>query len=184
MTQARTMVKPAALIAILVILAIVVLQATMVPQPLAQKEREEAEEEAGESEAFPPALAGHLEELSKTLPGNQGMSLEGPGSAAEAAYLARAYPSDTISVAQMDGQVSLHRVDRRPFPVARDERNLEQHRTEPGALPDTEFRTSFSYVPNEYVGRRPDDVDRHRQPVCRASAGRGSRRPAAACGGP
>ncbi len=39
----------------------------------------------GEGE-MPPALARHLERL-KALPGNQGMSLEGPGSAADVRVL-------------------------------------------------------------------------------------------------
>ena len=117
MTQARTMVKPAALIAILVVVAIVVFQAQMAPQPLAQVEREGVEIEAGEGEAYPPALSRHLEELSRLLPGNQGMAEEGPGSAAEAAFMARAYPADTISVAEMDrARTAFIKAKKRAFP--------------------------------------------------------------------
>ena len=52
---------------------------------------------------MPTALAAHLEDLAKTSPGNEGLEEEGPSSAAESAFLERAYPADTISVAQMQG---------------------------------------------------------------------------------
>jgi hypothetical protein len=47
---------------------------------------------------MPTALAGHLAELRQAVPGNQGMS-EGPGGAAESAYMQRAYPDQAISLA-------------------------------------------------------------------------------------
>ena len=69
----------------------------------------------GEGE-MPTALARHLERL-KALPGNQGMSLEGPGSAAEAAYFARAYPADAISVANVQAAKSAFTASSgKPFP--------------------------------------------------------------------
>ncbi len=58
--------------------------------------RERAErEKAGEPE-FPAALGKHIEELSKTIPGVPESREEGPASAAEAEFMARAYPADTI----------------------------------------------------------------------------------------
>src|SRR5687768_12887147 len=162
MTQARIMAKPIALISILVILAIIVLQAQMAPQPLAQVEREDGETEAGEGEAYPPALARHLEELAKTLPGNQGMAEEGPGSAAEAAFRARAYPADTISVGQMDrARTAFIKTKNRPFPAGRVRPGTWQLVGPSQALyPFEELRTSALYVPNAYIagGRTTDSA--------------------------
>ena len=163
MTQARTMAKPIALVTILVILAIIVLQAQMVPQPLAQVERENEETALeGEGEAFPPALAQHLEELSKTLPGNQGMAEEGPGSAAEAAFMARAYPADTISVGEMDrARTAFTKMKNRPFPQGMARPGDWQAVGPDQALyPFEELRTSALYVPNAYVagGRTTDSA--------------------------
>jgi hypothetical protein len=113
-------------IAILASVAIVMaLMQTGAPSDLQQPERPsgaeleseaESEGEAGE-EPFPPALSRHLEELSRALPGEQGMSEEGPGSAAEAAFLERAYPDDRISVADMSGaRAAFRAISKRPFP--------------------------------------------------------------------
>ena len=108
MRPTRTVVIPAAVVSALVILALVVMQlrigapTAQTPtahkdKPAAQQEDADSQEEEesesgmeGEGEAFPPALAQHLEELAKTSPGNEGMEEEGPGSAAEAAFIARA----------------------------------------------------------------------------------------------
>src|SRR5262245_35411537 len=52
---------------------------------------------------MPPALGAHLEKLRRAAPpGNVGMAPDGPGFASDAAFLSRAYPGSTISVAQMD----------------------------------------------------------------------------------
>ena len=59
----------------------------------------ERESEQGAEPEFPTALGKHLEKLMEATPGNQGMAEEGPASAAEAAFLQRAYPEETISVA-------------------------------------------------------------------------------------
>ena len=70
----------------------------------------------GEQE-LPTALAGHLAQLAKTAPGNQGMANEGPASAAEAAFLQRAYPADTISLAAAArAQAAFSSAKGRPFP--------------------------------------------------------------------
>ena len=74
--------------------------------------------EEGEGE-MPPALARHLERL-KALPGNQGMAEEGPASAADAEYFARAYPADVISVAQVEGAKSAFVASSsKPFPTGK-----------------------------------------------------------------
>ncbi|MBA2509795.1 MAG: hypothetical protein H0V32_14050, partial [Nocardioidaceae bacterium] len=51
---------------------------------------------------MPGSLGQHLDELKQAVPGDAGMSEEGPGAAAEAAFMERAYPADTISVRKVD----------------------------------------------------------------------------------
>ena len=106
---------------------------------------------SGEGE-MPPALGRHLERL-MALPGNQGMSSEGPGAAAEAEYLARAYPSDTISVAQVDrAKAAFTASSGRPFPSGKGQKGTWVSVGPSNALyPDSEFLNSFLYVPNAYV---------------------------------
>jgi hypothetical protein len=101
----------------------------------------------------PGRLAGHLERLKQAVPGNSGMSIEGPGSAADQAFRERAYPADTISVAQVDRSRSAYGTAlARPFPTGRSQRNVWTNVGPSRALyPFTEFRNSFNYVPNEYV---------------------------------
>ena len=166
MTQARRIALPAALISILLVLAILVLQAQMLPQPGLQSEREEAEMELGESEALPPTLSRHIEGLSKTLPDNQGMAEEGPASAAEAAFIARAYPADTISVPQMDrARTAFIKTTNRPFPRGTPKPGAWAMAGPSQALyPFEDLRTSGLYVPNEYIagGRTTDSASRRR----------------------
>ncbi len=165
---------PAVLLSALVILALVVTQ-LQIGAPLAQKgdasaqrdePREGEEEEApgmeGEGEAFPPALSEHLEELARTYPGNEGLEEEGPASAAEADFIARAYPAETISVGQMDrARAAFTKTKNKPFP---------QGKAKPGSwvsvgpskalYPFEQLRTSDLYVPNAYVagGRTTDSA--------------------------
>src|SRR4029078_5779580 len=49
----------------------------------------------------PRALGKHLDQLGQAYPGNPGLNEEGPSSAAESAFLERAFPAETISVDQM-----------------------------------------------------------------------------------
>lgn len=102
---------------------------------------------------MPTALARHLEELYQTVPGDAGMSREGPASAAEEAFAERAYPADTISIAQVErAKSSFNTAFSRPFPVNKDKKGVWSSIGPSRALyPDTEFRNSFNYVPNDYV---------------------------------
>ena len=61
----------------------------------------------GEGE-LPTALGKHLDHLAKAYPGNPGLNEEGPSSAAESAFLERAFPAETISV-DADGRCSCGR---------------------------------------------------------------------------
>ena len=107
---------------------------------------------AGEHE-FPTALAAGLAKLRQAVPGNQGMANEGPASAAEAAFLQRAYPASTISPAQLQtARVAFASSKGRPFPKGKGKKGTWVSIGPSRALyPDTEFRNSFSYVPNDYV---------------------------------
>ncbi|HEX9388315.1 MAG TPA: hypothetical protein VF918_18460, partial [Anaerolineales bacterium] len=115
--------------------------------------RERAErEKAGEPE-FPAALGKHIEELSKTIPGVPESREEGPASAAEAEFMARAYPADTISVANMAAARSaFSNAQGRPFPSGRGRPGTWVSVGPSEALyPFTDFRNSFLYVPNAYI---------------------------------
>jgi hypothetical protein len=89
----------------------------------------------------------------EAIPGDQGMSSEGPGSAAEAAFLARAYPSDTISVANMDAaKAAFTQAKGRPFPSGKGAKGTWTMVGPDSALyPFTPLRNSFNYVPNAYI---------------------------------
>ena len=70
----------------------------------------------GEGE-LPTALGKHLDQLAKAYPGNPGLSEEGPSTAAESAFLERAFPAETISVGQMaDARAAVAAANGRPFP--------------------------------------------------------------------
>jgi hypothetical protein len=111
-------------------------------------------EHEGEAEGeFPTALGRHIEKLMEAIPGDQGMSSEGPGSAAEAAFLARAYPSDTISIANMDAaKAAFTQARGRPFPSGKGAKGTWTMVGPDSALyPFTPLRNSFNYVPNAYI---------------------------------
>jgi hypothetical protein len=118
--------------------------------PQASRIREQAE--AGEAE-FPTALGKHLEELSKSIPGAGGEREGGRMAAAEDAFMERAYPGDTISVAQMAAvRQSFTKVKGNPFPSGKGRpTNWVSVGPSQALYPFTPFRNSFSYVPNEYI---------------------------------
>ncbi len=109
----------------------------------------------------PTALGQHLASLRQSVPGNQGMAREGPSSAAEAAFAARAYPDTTIAVSDVQAarnawasqRIRPKRGNQRPgtwFPVGPSR----------ALYPFTELRNAFNYVPNEYVaGGRTTDIE-------------------------
>lgn len=102
---------------------------------------------------LPPALGKHLEQLARTVPGNEGMAEEGPASGAEAAFLQRAYPAETISLAQAAAaRAAFASAKGRAFPRGKGAKGAWVSVGPSEALyPKTEFRSSFSYVPTDYV---------------------------------
>ena len=98
---------------------------------------------------LPSVLQRHL----ATMPGNFGMSDEGPGGAADWAFASRAFPADTISVAQMDtARSSFSTMSKRPFKGARGQPGVWMsigpskavYPLEASATPPTTCRTSTS----------------------------------------
>jgi hypothetical protein len=131
---------------------------------------------AGSTGELTPALENRLAKLKQATPGNGGMSPDGPGSAADAEFAERAYPADTIKVEQLEAAKSaVGRAENRPFKAGRGNArqgtwvNVGPSRA---LYPDTEFRNSFNYVPNDYVaGGRTTAIaiaDRCRPRDCRA----------------
>jgi hypothetical protein len=107
-----------------------------------------------EEAEVPTALAQHLDQLRQATPGAEARGREGPAAAASYEFTERAYPDSTISVGEMDGA-------REAFTSAT-QRFFTHHSGGGGAdwrpigpsralYPFSEFRTSSSYVPNEYV---------------------------------
>jgi hypothetical protein len=100
----------------------------------------------------PPALAAHLAKLKQALPGNQGMALEGPGSAAAAEYAKRAYPDNVISVTEMNAAAASATAASTRFFRGQGQRGRWVFAGPSEALyPFERFRNSFLYVPNTYV---------------------------------
>jgi hypothetical protein len=95
----------------------------------------------------PPAL------LKAAMPGNWGMAEEGPSDAADAQFMQRAFPSDTISVAQMDAaRAAFTATSKRQFRGSRGQPGVWSSVGPAKALyPFTPFRDSSLYVPNAYV---------------------------------
>ena len=94
-------------------------------------------------------IAQHLE----ATPGTDAADSEGPAAAADAAFTERAYPADSVSVAQMNGARSAFAATSgRPFPKGKGRKGTWVTVGPSHALyPLTPFRNSFNYVPNAYV---------------------------------
>jgi hypothetical protein len=131
---------------------------------------------AGSTGELTPALENRLAKVRQATPGNGGMSPEGPGSAADAEFAERAYPADTIRVAQMEtAKTAANRAENRPFLAGRGkakESTWVNVGPSQALYPDTQFRDAFNYVPNDYVaGGRTTAIavaERCRPGNCRA----------------
>ena len=111
-----------------------------------------------QADEMPGALSNHLGALKQAAPGNEGMSNEGPGSAAESEFLERAYPDTTISLAEAEGaREAFQTLTTTSSTSVGDWNSIGPSRA---LYPFTEFRNSFNYVPNEYVaGGRTTAID-------------------------
>ena len=101
---------------------------------------------------MPAAVARHMKRF-ESLPGFEGMSAEGPGSAGTERFLARAYPDDDIPLLRIEGARSAAaRLKGKDFPSGKGRPDTWISVGPSTALyPFTQFRSSFSYVPNTYV---------------------------------
>ena len=133
----------------LLIAAVAIGAALTLSRAIRDRDGQEANAEA----EFPTALGRHLENLKEALPGNQGMAEEGPSSAAENDFIERAFPADTISVAQMNAARAAFTASRgRPFPRGKGRKGTWVTVGPSEALyPATPFRDSSLYVPTSYV---------------------------------
>jgi hypothetical protein len=114
---------------------------------------EEEKEGNGELE-MPSALAGHLEKLREAAPDRgESADSEGPASFADAEFTARAYPADTITVAQADAsKAAFAAASERHFPTGKGQKGTWVTVGPSEALyPFTPLRNSFNYVPNAYI---------------------------------
>ena len=112
------------------------------------------EHEEGKVEPeFPSALGRHMEHLMEAIPGKGGEPEEGPGSAADAAFEARAYPGDQISLTKLDtARKASAKTKSRKFPTGKGRKNTWVTVGPSQALyPFTPLRNSTNYVPNKYV---------------------------------
>ena len=99
----------------------------------------------------PPALANHLKRM-QAIPGNGGMSSEGPGSAEAEKFLALAFPDEDIPLARLQGARAAAALVRGRFPRGNGRNGGWVTVGPSNALyPATDFRSSFGYVPNAYV---------------------------------
>ena len=101
----------------------------------------------------PTALAKHLEKLSQTIPGIGGESGEGPGGAGDAQFEALAYPASDIQSAWIKAaRSSASALANKGFPTGKGRPGMWVTVGPSNALyPFTQFRSSASYVPNDYV---------------------------------
>jgi hypothetical protein len=134
-------------------LAIAVAVAGAVVAILTQSGSRAAAVQPTAQEGFPPNLSAHLDRLSQALPGTEGMAGEGPAGGAEDAFMERAYPSDTISVGQMDAaRAAFAATKSRKFPSGVGKPGTWVSVGPSQALyPSSQFLNSFLYVPNAYI---------------------------------
>jgi hypothetical protein len=101
---------------------------------------------------MPSRLARHLERLREALPGTGGLAAEGPASFADEQFLQRAYPGDDIPLTRLSGAVSAFNVaNRRNFPKGNKTGAWVSVGPTTALYQRTPFRTSDSYVPNEFA---------------------------------
>jgi hypothetical protein len=100
----------------------------------------------------PGALREHLNKLKQAMPANAD-AISGPGSAGDGGFIARAYPNDDIPLSSIEAaRAAAQKVVGRPFPTGKGRPGTFVTVGPSDALyPKTPFRSSYSYVPNDYM---------------------------------
>jgi hypothetical protein len=100
-----------------------------------------------------PALARHMEKLRQTIPGLGGELGGGGGAAETESFMALAYPDTDIPLERLEAaRASTKRIAGKNFPTGKGRPGTWVTVGPSNALyPFTQFRNSFSYVPNDYV---------------------------------
>ncbi len=107
------------------------------------------EESAFENADFPPALARHLEERAKAIPGNGGEPAGGPTSAEAAKLISLAYPDTDIPLARLNTSKSASdEVENRGSGGTNTWKSVGPSQA---IYPFFDLRTLRLYVPNEYA---------------------------------
>jgi hypothetical protein len=133
---------------------------------------------------MPSALGAHLARVRQAAP--NGGVLDTPGALGQGEFDERAYPAQTISVAQVDrSRSAFAAADARAVPSGRSQQSRWANIGPSEALyPFTEFRNAYNYVPNASVAGGGPRPSRSASTAARASAAPTSPRPAAASGPP
>jgi hypothetical protein len=102
---------------------------------------------------MPNALAAHIADLRQAMPGNGGMSNDGPGGAAADAFDQRAYPDSTISLPDMERARDAFAASqgREAAVKLAATANWELVGPSRALYPSSPFLNSFLYVPNAYI---------------------------------
>jgi hypothetical protein len=135
------------------VLAAVIAVGVSVPSAVRPPGPPPADRRVGQvEEDRPAALARHLDRL-KALPDNFGEMLEGPGSAAEAAFQQRAYPDSDIPLARINAaRAAAASLNKKGFPKGKGRPGVWVTIGPSNAIyPFFELRTASLYVPNEYA---------------------------------
>jgi hypothetical protein len=110
-----------------------------------------------DAEKLPPILTrNNFEERSRAVPGNYGLG--SPSSAAEEAFLLRAYPDTDISLSQIENARSAFKTANGRFPRGKGRKGTWLTVGPSNAeYQSTPYRSTYSYVPTKYVagGRTP-----------------------------
>jgi hypothetical protein len=104
-------------------------------------------------EGKPLALARHIEHLMEAAPVAHGDRGEGPGSAEDFKFLQRSYPADDIALEQITAERAAYQaIAKKGFATGKGRPGTWVTVGPSNALyPASEFRSSYSYVPAEYV---------------------------------
>ena len=115
--------------------------------------REKENREKAVEPEMPPALGKHIEKLMEAVPGVGGEPSEGPGSYEEQKFQMLSSPAGEIPAAALEAErAAVKALEKHKLPKGKGRPDSWVSVGPSDALyPFTEFRSSFSYVPNDYL---------------------------------